>query len=608
MKTFLIFLLAFYCPVLAFAQLHSADAAAELLVKAEQSIDSNADTEALEYAQRALFLIRPHPNYLIESNAYYLIGKAEWKLGAAAEAVAPLQKSLELRRRSKNDSLIINSLISLGSVMGELEYADSSLLYLHEAQDLALKRRDTLQLAKIYINLANAFDLEQEYAKAIEYNDTCEILLKNTNFEKEKGQNYYGMGDRLLNMYIKKGELNTLKRSQFCFEKAIEIFKKLGDKQSESHARNAAGTAALYFEDFSRARIELFESLKISESLNDSTGLINVYYNLATLAETEGDHSGAILYFKSLVKLMELSGTAGDAIFIREQFSNSNSKISKTLIDNKINILEGLQKNKITLLLSLAAISIMCTLIFGGIFYHRQKMRANMASRRLLLEELDNRIKTQEIEFIRARLEGEEAGRQKVVRKIHDGVGGLLISAKWNLESALDELPGGERKVVARLRENIRLQDESYQELRKVVYDLERGRIPWWEDLRRFCERLTGNKKTDIRFYTYNLDESVGGAVGEDARLITRELITNALKHAEAKTIFVQINRIDHLLSILVEDDGKGFDPENISDGVGMRSIRERTEHWNGSVSFESGMGKGTSVFVDIPLKAKQSA
>ncbi|MBC7777173.1 MAG: ATP-binding protein [Phycisphaerae bacterium] len=107
---------------------------------------------------------------------------------------------------------------------------------------------------------------------------------------------------------------------------------------------------------------------------------------------------------------------------------------------------------------------------------------------------------------------------------------------------------------------------------------------------------------TKIRFYTYNLDRKVGGAIGEEARLIVQEIITNALKHAKATEINVQINQIEDVLGIIIEDNGIGFDQSRVVKGIGLKSIEERCAKLGGEISLETGKGAGTTVFVDIPI------
>jgi signal transduction histidine kinase len=233
---------------------------------------------------------------------------------------------------------------------------------------------------------------------------------------------------------------------------------------------------------------------------------------------------------------------------------------------------------------------------------HLKQRKIAAQRHQLILEELESTLKSQEIKYARARLEGEEESRRRIVRKIHHGVGGLLINARWSLESTLAELPQAQKEIAEKLYKNLKLQENTYLELRRAMYELERSDTDWWEDLRQFYENINAKNNTQIRFYTYNLGESAKGKIGEEARIIVQELITNALKHAKAREINVQINNIDQVLIIIIQDDGQGFIPEETPEGIGIRNIRAQIDNLGGTFDIDSGRGAGATFFIDIPL------
>jgi two-component system NarL family sensor kinase len=85
---------------------------------------------------------------------------------------------------------------------------------------------------------------------------------------------------------------------------------------------------------------------------------------------------------------------------------------------------------------------------------------------------------------------------------------------------------------------------------------------------------------------------------------IIQELINNILKHASAKTAIVQITKSDSLLTITVEDDGKGFDPGILdqSKGMGWINIRNRVDFLKGKLDVNSQAGNGTSVQIEFTI------
>jgi len=87
---------------------------------------------------------------------------------------------------------------------------------------------------------------------------------------------------------------------------------------------------------------------------------------------------------------------------------------------------------------------------------------------------------------------------------------------------------------------------------------------------------------------------------------IIQELMNNAIKHANAKNVLVQVHQSEQerLLAVTVEDDGNGFDASLLkeSDGMGWLNIQNRVEFLKGRIDVQSGPGKGTSVMIEINI------
>ncbi len=81
----------------------------------------------------------------------------------------------------------------------------------------------------------------------------------------------------------------------------------------------------------------------------------------------------------------------------------------------------------------------------------------------------------------------------------------------------------------------------------------------------------------------------------------TREALSNAVRHAQARSIQVNAELIDGHLQLSVRDDGRGFD-EDVPHGFGLRNMRDRARLLSGEVKFDSELGKGTIVTLDIPI------
>jgi signal transduction histidine kinase len=83
-----------------------------------------------------------------------------------------------------------------------------------------------------------------------------------------------------------------------------------------------------------------------------------------------------------------------------------------------------------------------------------------------------------------------------------------------------------------------------------------------------------------------------------------QELVNNALKHASAKNVIVQISRTEGGLTLEVEDDGIGFDTEILraTSGIGWNNVKNRVEFLKGKLDVSSQTGKGTSVHIELDI------
>lgn len=198
------------------------------------------------------------------------------------------------------------------------------------------------------------------------------------------------------------------------------------------------------------------------------------------------------------------------------------------------------------------------------------------------------------------------AERSRLAREIHDtllqgmvGVGLQLHVMLERLDSSADQL----RRPLTQARESL---EHHIREARRSILDL---RSPTLEHtvlsdaLRRTAHELTAWSQTDVRFVLSGNERRYERATEEQLLRIGQEAISNAVQHANAGTISVELSYADDGVLLKVSDDGAGFDPE--SETVkhwGLRSMKERAQQIGAVLKLaSSALGTSVEVWLDRP-------
>lgn len=215
------------------------------------------------------------------------------------------------------------------------------------------------------------------------------------------------------------------------------------------------------------------------------------------------------------------------------------------------------------------------------------------------------RQRQQRIQEQQARLAAE---RDRIAGEVHDDLGGQLSSIMYLSEELLltEAAPGTEREL-GRINE---LSRNSLQNVRDIIFALDnrRGTVA---DL---GEQLRGSGKEffadhHLQFaYDEKLEKPEAVLSSRQKRnllLITKEAWHNSVKHARATTITLHYRQMNEALSVIISDDGRGFNnPASASatGGYGLDNMREKAASIGGTLTIDSGPGRGTTLTLSVPI------
>lgn len=200
------------------------------------------------------------------------------------------------------------------------------------------------------------------------------------------------------------------------------------------------------------------------------------------------------------------------------------------------------------------------------------------------IQSLENTV---QLASTQAMLDGQENERTRIARDLHDSLGGLLSTVKLNIQNHPEKAEA--------------LLDQATQEIRMIAQNLqplafkEMGLVKAVRDLI-YLHRQEG-ETPKITFQHYDVPDIIAEKVALHFYRFIQEALHNALKHAEASEILIQINGEPKGISIMIEDNGKGFNPNQLHSGNGLQNFKKRAEFLAAELTIESSEN-GTAVYI----------
>jgi PAS domain S-box-containing protein len=203
-------------------------------------------------------------------------------------------------------------------------------------------------------------------------------------------------------------------------------------------------------------------------------------------------------------------------------------------------------------------------------------------------------------------VEVQEDERRIIARELHDEAGQSLVSLRIGLRLLEREINEG-GSATGMVAELMQRTDAVIDGLHRLAADLRPPSLDYLgleAALRQYTRSIGAKFELAVRFkargYT---DERLPPAVETALYRVVQEAITNVVRHAHATRIDVLTERRGDRVTVMVEDDGVGFEPKLVRGGdhFGMLGMRERAESLGGTMTVESSPGVGTTVVVEVP-------
>lgn len=489
-----------------------------------------------------------------QSISYNDIGVVYKSMKNYTEAMKYYKKSNQLALAVNFGRGIANTLNNVGTSYFELRILDSAIYYYNKALTKSLEINDPACLSTSYNNLGSIYGYQDNPKMALGY------YLKCLDIDNATGDSY-GKILSLLNIGESYKELKQYDNSLHYFSLAEKIALEEGAKPLLKETYRSIGDCYQKMKQFEKAYLYL----------NKYSGLNDTLLNEETSAQ------------------------------IAELQTRFDSEKKDLLIKNKdielaTNKADASKKKFLIYLLLVLSISIV---LIALLVINRSKLKQKnvLQTERMRQKELQSK----------AILEAEENERKRIAAELHDGVGQILSAAKLNLSTLGSHINNSSPQASLPYTTSIELVDDAVKEIRAISHNLMPNALVksgFVAAVKEFVSKLNNSEKLKINLEITGLQQRLEQTTETILFRVLQELVSNIVKHANANQISIQLVQHENEITLMVEDNGIGFDTSSKDEmnGLGLKNIQSRIAFLNGHFNIDSAPGKGTTVVIEIPF------
>jgi two-component system, NarL family, sensor kinase len=597
----------------------------------------------LRYGRRALPIARGIDNKKLLARSYYNLGMTHTNLVRydsaryylnEAEKFVPIIDDVALQVNCYNAQALLSSYQS--DFSGATEY----LMKAAELIDRSPSRKIKQLLPQVYGNIGHNLIAEKQIEKGIAYEKKAllqkdfpyearfKTLIHLDVFDAYVRLNKVGEGKKhldsavSLNKTLNNVGVATLVQNNVGFYyqtindwssalKAYQHAYQLCDSSNNNYLKAEVGDnmANLYLKLNKHMEAERFarESVALAKNLKEYKVVASAYSTLKSTSSAKGNYKMALEYAE-LVRLYYDSATNEETqattLSLESKYQNQkkeNDIISLTAA-NAQKELEVIKRNRLLIgggILGTAALLIL------GLFYKNSRQKQLLAEREKTLQ--DEQIKflerQQQVVSLQSMINGQETERTRIAKDLHDGLGGLFSTVKMYFSTLQHD--------VRELRENDLFQksyslvDSASVEIRRIAHSMMPEvlmKLGLVNALKDFCDNITAGKLMKVSFEVHGMNTRFNANTEIMLYRIIQELLNNIMKHANATAVIIQFVREENRLSVVVEDNGQGFNTQQADEkkNAGLETVKSRVNYLNGHLNIDSEKGVGTTIMIDL--------
>lgn len=609
----------------------------------------------------SLYLLKQENDSIIR-NLLFKVANKYYELNENDKYLKLTKKVTELALKQKDTSHIAKSLCFMGEYYEKNAQLDSSFSYYSQSEKLYRNLKDTLNSGRTALYKAGVlFDSGNFTESEIGAINALKLLSKTNNtrlvYESynllalslkelnnfEESLKYFDLAlnqlQRLENEDYPKAKL--IKSRISCFNNIGRVYEKQKNYKEailyyekglalQDLKLNYPKSYAMLLDNMAYSKMKegdykdidklLFESLKISDSMDIAQGIVSSKINIGEYYLYKNDTIKGLSYITEGFKLAKKI-EAGPFIIRSLKLLTENDSKNKIYYSNlyikvndSIQSVERITRNKFARIayetdqiekkneiLSKKNTKIILgsgivIILLGGVFalyrlksknkellFIKEQQEANEKIYQLML--------AQQSETEQARNEE----RNRIAMELHDGIINSVFTTRFNLIQLESSSQNKKQELINEL-------EKTEQEIRRVSHDLTQNLL--FED-KSFPEILTTLVDSQQNQYNTKFDLSVDkyidwSAVTSANKIhiyrIIQEAIQNSNKYSQAKRCFIMLLKTGDKITIRIWDNGIGFNPEKVKNGIGLKNIKDRTKILQGELKITSSSENGTTL------------
>lgn len=539
--------------------------------------------EAFKYANKM-------QDSIFIAKALLNIGIAYAYLGEIEDAVAYCEKGRNIFARMG----IVKFEGRVDNILQDLAYQShqyrKGIAYGLQAVEKLTLVKDSLDLCYTFNNLGlNYIELKQYDSASYFLEKAYRLAIRLNNIKIQ------------ITYHLNRGYINLLqgnfKQMKPFVDKALEL--SIKDEQPEYAGLALYGLSTYYLSEKEYAEAKRYgdSSLAVGKRYNMKHLMLKILPTLSNISFAMQDTKAGFSYLNQYLALDDSvlnESVAKNTISIEKKYETERKEAQILLQQTELR-----QKNLLNYLGLGSVIALSAILLLGYRSYrHKQKLQqAKIAE----LETEQQLLATQSL------LQGQEDERSRLAKDLHDGLGGMLSGVKLQLGAMKGNLILTE-KSGALFNNALDKLDQSISEMRRVAHNMMPEaliQLGLAQAIQDYCNSISTSGMLTVATEFYGLEQRLNATTEVTVYRIVQELVNNAVKHSGAKNILVQVLRRDQLLSITVEDNGRGFDARKWQEQptAGLQNMQSRVHYLGGNMDIKSEPGKGTSVYVECTIE-----